>query len=256
MISSSRSLASLLVATLIFVAFAGPLATEPQRVTLPKSISQQTKALNSDFLLFPPNASPPTQKSPLLIFLHGGGGGRRPLDRFKKERVALEVQKRNLPLTVVIPQRTQNRDVEGGWQPDDLNLLLAYLIQHHAIDPDRVYLTGMSMGGAGTWFWANHSPQHFAAIAPIAAGGQTGPKDPLLVDPERLKGVPLWAFHGSKDKVCPHQQIEALVEAIKQRGGTARWTLYEGVGHGGIVPLVYQTDQLFQWLLEQNRATH
>ncbi len=249
-----NSLKMFLSITLMLAGSNRTLSGETQTITLPKSISQQTKALNQDFLLFSPKSLPERSKHPLLIYLHGGGGGRRELDAFKKEHVVVEVQNRELPLKVVIPQRTVNRKVASGWQPHDLNLFLTYLIENHAIDPDRVYLTGMSMGGAGTWFWANHSPKRFAAIAPIAAGGQTGPKDPLIVDPEQLKTIPIWAFHGSSDKVCPHQQIQDLVEKIKQRNGLIRWTLYDNVGHGNIVSRVYQNDEFYKWLLHQNRT--
>lgn len=229
---------------------------ESLTITLPKSVASKTKALNSQFLLFPAAKERSEEKGPLLIFLHGGGGGRRPLAKFKNEFVAQQVAERQLPLTVVIPQRITNPKVESGWQPEDLNHLLAYLLEQHPIDPDRVYLTGMSMGGAGTWFWANHSPQHFAAIAPIAAGGQTGPKDPLLVDPKSYQKLPVWAFHGDKDRVCPHVQIDSLVKNIKLLGGPVRFTLYDGVGHGNILKRVYQTDEFYEWLLMQKRSTH
>lgn len=228
-------------------------STSAEIVTLPDEVSAQTKALNPSFVMFRSPQFKPGTQSPSIIFLHGGGGGRRPLTAFTNNHVASRIREFDMPFTVVVPQRTENKDAPGGWQPADLNLLLDYLIAKHSIDPTQIYLTGASMGGAGTWFWADKNPERFAAVVPISAGGQTGPKDKLIVDPESLKDLPIRAFHGTADKVCPPQQIEDLVNAIRKLDGDTTMTLYEGAGHGGIIERVYGNRKVFEWLLSHQR---
>jgi predicted peptidase len=109
------------------------------------------------------------------------------------------------------------------------------------------------MGGAGTGLWADKNPERFAAMVPSSAGGQTGPKDKLIVIPEALKDLPIQAFYGTADEVCPPQQIEELVNQIKKLDGKTPITLYDGTGHGGIIERVYGDREVFEWSLSQQR---
>jgi predicted peptidase len=102
------------------------------------------------------------------------------------------------------------------------------------------------MGGAGTWALAAHSPERFAAIAPIC-----GPGDPAKAG--RSKLVPTWAFHGAEDRVVPPEQSRRMVAAVQEAGGDARLTMYPGVGHDGWTR-TFADPGFYEWLLQHRRA--
>ena len=106
-------------------------------------------------------------------------------------------------------------------------------------------MTGYSMGGYGTWSTASHSPELFAAIAPLSGGGE-------IAQAERLKELPIWAFHGDKDNVVPIEWDRAMVDAVRKYGGSVNFTVYPGAGHG-ICDMTYRDDRLLVWLLAQRR---
>jgi predicted peptidase len=112
----------------------------------------------------------------------------------------------------------------------------------YRIDTDRIYLTGLSMGGFGTWEWATKYPDQFAAIAPVCGGGD-------LMFADRLTKIPIWAFHGEADPVVPVNRNTDMVKAINEKGGSARMTIYPGVGHGSWVN-AYNDEELFKWFLQ------
>lgn len=102
-------------------------------------------------------------------------------------------------------------DTKDWWNTDDLNVLLGYLIKNRRADENRVYVTGFSMGGFGTWAWAISSPKTFAAIAPVAGAGDSGKV-------EAIKHLPIWVFHGKRDRRVGHDRAEAMVNALKSKG--------------------------------------
>jgi predicted peptidase len=108
-----------------------------------------------------------------------------------------------------------------------------------------VYLTGISMGGYGSWDLAARMPEWFAAVIPICGGGDetTAPK---------LKGLPIWCFHGAADKAVPVERSRTMVEAVKAAGGTVQYTEYEGVGHDSWSP-AYRDPATLDWLFRQRR---
>ncbi|MBN2840022.1 MAG: prolyl oligopeptidase family serine peptidase, partial [Coriobacteriia bacterium] len=115
----------------------------------------------------------------------------------------------------------------------------------HRVDEDRVYVTGLSMGGFGTWALAAAYPDRFAAIAPICGGG----------DPEqacRHADVPTWAFHGEQDQVVPVERTEEMVEALQACNGDVRMTLYPDLGHDSWT-VTYDNPELYEWMLKQRR---
>ena len=119
--------------------------------------------------------------------------------------------------------------------------LLDEIEQNYRVDPERVYVTGLSMGGYGTWQMAFHCPERIAAAAPICGGGKWFFKD-------RLKDVPIWAFHGANDPVVPLKESEEMVAAVKSAGGTAKLTVYPGVEHNSW-DKAYADEELYEWLL-------
>jgi predicted peptidase len=148
--------------------------------------------------------------------------------------------KRDFPFIVVSPQSPRR-----GWSPESLAALLDEIVLNYQVDRDRVYLTGLSMGGYGTWTLAAAYPEKFAAIAPICGGGS--PEDAA-----RLKGLPIWVFHGAKDKAVPLERSEEMVKAIEDSGGKVKFTVYPDAEHDSWTA-TYDNPELYQWLLEQKR---
>ena len=141
---------------------------------------------------------------PLLIFLHGAGETGSNVEKVKlhgpPRRIADGHQ---YPFIVISPQSAQY-----GWNSELLIKLLKDFMEKYRVDEDRVYLTGLSMGGYGTWSTAMSYPEYFAAIIPICGGGQ-----PEGV--KRLKNMPVWCFHGAKDNVVPISQSEKMMTPLQ-----------------------------------------
>ena len=165
------------LATTISFLILGSLSAQreqPEIRTLDTKFSKSTKCLNQEYLLFP--AKPKRDKNPaLLIYLHGGGGVGEDVRRLQGQaRALLEGIKKfkKGPCHIVAPQcsRTRKAGGRGTWEASDLDLLLKGLSSSLNFDSKRIYLTGNSMGGYGSWTWGGKSPQHFAAIAPVVGG--------------------------------------------------------------------------------------
>ena len=180
---------------------------------------------------------------PLLIFLHGSGESGEDLEKLKVYGPPRIVAAReDFPFIVASPQA---RNSIERFDPVVLDAMLDELLEQLPIDTDRVYLTGLSMGGMWTYGWASLRPDRFAAIAPVCG-------DWDAADACRLKHIPVWAFHGAKDNVVPIDGDRAMVEAIKACGGDARLTVYPDTGHDSWTA-AYADPELFTWLLQQRR---
>ena len=195
------------------------------------------------YLLFLPKGFSTEKKEwPLLMFLHGLGESGDDLEKVKTHGPPKMVEKENdFPFIVISPQ------VERffGWSPDILNALLDEVCAMLPVDTDRMYLTGLSMGGFGTWDFAARYPQRFAAIAPVCGVG----------DPEmacNLKNVPVWAFHGARDPVVPLKDDSVMVEAVKKCGGEVKFTVYPEAGHDSWTE-TYANPELYTWFLQHKR---
>ncbi len=199
------------------------------------------KPVDIDYLLYLPKGYHETeQKWPLMLFLHGAGERGNDLELVKKHGPAkLVEQGKDFPFIIVSPQCPS-----GQWwteKTDTLMALLDDIESKYAVDTSRVYLTGLSMGGFGTWTLACRHPERFAAIAPICGGG-----DWYLAD--RLKDVPVWAFHGAKDTVVPIALSETMVQAVERAGGSAKLTVYPEANHDSWTA-TYDNPELYEWLL-------
>ena len=183
------------------------------------------------------------KKWPLMLFLHGAGERGDNLEVVKKWGPPRIVQnKKDFPFILISPQCPSGR----YWNIDHLKELLDQTIKNHNVDTQRIYLTGLSMGGYGSWALAAKHPKTFAAVAPICGG-----IDPESAEP--LVDVPIWAFHGDADKVVPVSQSQAIVDAIKNKGGTkVTLTIYEGVGHNSWTE-TYANPKLYEWFLQHRR---
>ena len=179
---------------------------------------------------------------PLVVFLHGGGEVGNDLELVKKHGLPkLIAQGQSFPFMLVAPQNPRDQ----LWDDALVLAVLDRAMATHRIDPDRVYLTGMSRGGFGTWRLAIQHPERFAAIVPVCGGGV-----PDYV--KRIKDVPVWAFHGAKDRVIPLSRTVEMVEALLFAGGNVKLTVYPEAGHDAWTE-TYNNPALYEWLLQQSR---
>lgn len=192
-----------------------------------------------------------TQRWPLVIFLHGSGERGTDIEMVKKNGPPkIIAQHPGSPFFLVSPQLEDNG--EGGrWDSAKLDALLVDLRRKYRIDPSRIYLTGLSLGGYGTWDWALKRSDLFAAIVPVAANSENKAADPCV-----LKDMPIWAFHGDQDDVVDPLAGFAIVRAVDACKGSVRprMTIYPQMTHGSWEP-AYDDPALWRWLLEQRRAT-
>jgi predicted peptidase len=185
---------------------------------------------------------------PVILFLHGSG--ERGDDGLPQSQVgigtAVRLHPDRFPCLVVMPQAPRNGGWRGEWNDLALKALDDVVRKYHG-DPSRLYLTGLSMGGFGSWEIAAAHPDRFAAIIPICGGG-----DPAAMAPS-LKSLPIWVFHGDADPAVPVQRSREMVEAIKAAGNAnIKYTEYPGVGHNAW-DQTYGDPNVIAWLLNQKR---
>jgi predicted peptidase len=200
--------------------------------------------MSMDYLLFlPVNYYKDKRLWPLMIFLHGAGDRGNDLKRLKKYGPPMLVEtEKEFPFIVISPQCP----ADSNWELNTLNALLDEVVANYRVDKDRIYITGLSMGGFGAWALAAAYPERFAAVVPICGGG-----NPDTVD--RLKNMAIWVFHGAKDDRVPLEQSEKMVEALKTVGANVKFTVYPEGKHDCWTE-TYAKGELYQWLLEQKRA--
>lgn len=204
-----------------------------------------------DYLLFLPADYDADRAGgwPLMLFLHGAGERGSDLSRVNihgpSKRFANDPE---FPFVLVSPQCPEGE----VWNVSTLSGLLDSVIEKHNIDKNRVYLTGLSMGGYGTWSLGMAHPERFAAIAPICGGGERLPV--LLASRTKkdvLQNLPVWAFHGAKDPLVPLEESERMVEALKKVGAKhVKLTVYPKAGHDSWTQ-AYDNPEFYEWLLEQ-----
>lgn len=180
----------------------------------------------------------PEREWPLLVFLHGAGERGADLARVGIHGPLKERREgRDLPFVVVAPQVPTGR----RWTVGRVAAALDAALAHYRIDASRVYLTGLSMGGFGTWEAITQMPDRFAAAVAICGGGL-----PLGIEP--AASVPVWAFHGAMDTVVPIAQSVGMVRALREAGGDVRFTVYPDAGHDAWSE-TYANPEVYDWLL-------
>lgn len=216
-------------------------AAEPGKQTSAE-LDTQIKVQMKYLLYLPPDYEQ-QPRWPLLLFLHGAGESGDDLELVKKHGPPkLIAAGKQFPFVVVSPQANRRR----GWEPYELVALLDSIEKDYKIDPDRVCVTGLSMGGHGTWKLAAYAADRLAAIAPICGGG-----DPNTV--RRFRHVPVWAFHGAKDPVVPVSRSEEMIDALKEAGAQPKLTIYPEATHDSWTQ-TYDNPELYEWLLAQRRT--
>ena len=184
---------------------------------------------------------------PLVIFLHGSGecgNGTTELHRVAIHGYPRYADEgREYPCILISPQLPEGK--YWGAYIESLNLFLDHLIHTLRVDTSRIYLTGLSNGGTGTWLWGQANADRFAALIPVCGAG-------ICWGVRELLNVPVWAFHGDCDEAIDYHETVRMVEGINNMGGNAKMTVYPGAGHGCWI-YTYVDEELMNWMLDQHR---
>jgi len=218
--------------------------------------------LDYHFRVFTPKGWTKKNKSPVMLFLHGAG--ERGQDNLAQIRTgigpAILRQVDTLPFIVVLPQCPQNRWWTESEMQDLALKALNQSIEEFNGDTDRLYLTGLSMGGYGSWLMAATNPTMFSAVAVVCGGVRPPPglnipnqpelftstEDPYSVVASKVAKLPLWVFHGDADPAVPVSESQKMVKALKALGANVRYNEYPGVGHNSW-DKAYAEPELFTW---------
>ncbi len=196
------------------------------------------------YALYLPEGYSKEKRYPIVFFLHGAGERGDDVELVKVhgpfKRIAMG---ETFDFICVAPQCPA--DSFWSYEVQTLNLFVSRICEELNADADRVYLTGLSMGGYGTWALALAHPEKFAAILPVCGVGM-----PWAAG--ALKNVPVWAFHGCDDPVVPVTGSIDMVNAVNQAGGEAKLTVYNGVGHDSWSK-TYRNQEVYGWMLAQRR---
>ena len=204
------------------------------------------------YRVYEPSAPEPL---PLILFLHGAGesGVDDVLPTTVGIGPAIDARPERFPALVVFPQASRGY----GWRGFNLAAAVAALDDvenRYSVDRERVYVTGISMGGYGTWLVALQQPERFAAAVPVCGGlDRTSTSLGFPQAALRLASLPQWVFHGDADDVIPVQTSRAMVRALRNAGADVRYTEYPGVGHNSW-DRAYAEPALMPWLLRQRRG--
>lgn len=167
------------------------------------------------------------KRYPLIVSLHGGGGtgtdNRKQLKQWNQQLAKKNIR-REYPCYVLAPQATHL------WDGEHLRKIQAIIAELPSVDMDRIYMMGHSMGGHGTNILVQIDSGYFAAIAPSAGTGR--PQSEAFINPSLMTDIPIWAFHGDQDKVCPYERNPELLNTLKELGGNMKLTTFAGDGHG------------------------
>ena len=226
-----------------------------------KTIQNGDFALN--YRIHVPQNLKPDEKVPLILFLHGAG--ERGADNIRQlvhgiPSLLSYTLRKHIPAIIIVPQCPADMQwVNVPWGGDSHTMpptpslpmqavmaLLAQSLSSLPVDLSRVYITGISMGGFGTWDLLQRKPEIFAAAIPICGGGDTA-------EAAKLKNTPIWAFHGDQDNAVKTQRSRDMSEAIKQSGGSLiEYTEYPGVSHNSWTR-TYANDEVLDWLFAQKK---
>lgn len=185
----------------------------------------------------------PDRRWPLIVFLHGIGERGTDVQKVRKHGLPQYLDEgHTVPFVVVAPQCPDDE----WWNLPAVEAFITTMTQRYRIDPDRVCLVGMSMGGYGVWALAARHPERYAAVIPICGGGETKWAP-------RLRDLPIWAFHGALDQVVLPHHSQDMIDAIKAAGGSPRLTIYPDAAHDAWTATVHNPE-IYTWLLGARRG--
>lgn len=199
-----------------------------------------SKPVSASYLISEPSGEGP---HPLLLFLHGFGERGDDLEAVKRHGPPKEAAAgRQFPFLLVAPQLPES---QTSWDVDTLLSLLDQIEASYAVDKERIYVTGMSMGGYGTWAVACAAPGRFAAIAPICGGG-------TYLAAFQLAQMPIWAIHGDADDAVPVSESQIMIDAVRRGGGSPRFDVIKGGTHD-VWTNAYVGNEIYDWLLSHTK---
>jgi predicted peptidase len=205
---------------------------------------------DSKYVVFVPHDYKADKEYPVILFLHGAGergdDGLKPVKQGIGNAIKFKDGEKKFPCFVIFPQCSAKGTWKAGGPDADRALaILDEMQKTYKIDNKRIYLTGLSLGGMGTWSLAAADPERWAAIVPICGGGD-------LATASKIKDIPCWCFLGSNDSPKLADSTRGMVEAMKKAGGNPRYTEFPYVGHNSWDP-AYATQELYPWLLAQKK---
>jgi len=205
------------------------------------------KSKNGDakYVVFVPPDYKGDKEYPVILFLHGSGSTGDDGEKQIKGGLAKAIRdkQQNFPFITVFPQAHTKGWGANGPSAKTALAILDEVQKDYKTDKKRVYLTGLSMGGYGTWSLAAAYPDRWAAIAPICGGG-----NPKTAD--KIKDLPCWCFHGDADKTVSVEQSRKMIKALKDAGGSPKYDEYPGVDHNSW-DKAYANAELYTWFLKQ-----
>ena len=218
------------------------------------------------YQVYAPSHWNPDKKWPVILFLHGAGKRGADGTRQTEEGLPEVVQQTpDFPAVVVMPQcRRSTWWGEPAMEAQTFKVLEQSMRELNG-DPDRLYLTGLSMGGFGAWAFGYKFPEKFAALVPVCGGvmdrrfpapdwhpAARAPEDPYRETAAKISHIPVWAFHGDADRSVSVSESRKLHEALQSVGGNVKYTEYPGVGHNAW-DRAYNEKELIPWLLSQRK---
>lgn len=217
---------------------------EPKPVMQKKEVLKTLVEVKLNYLLYLPENYDQKESWPVLLFLHGSGERGDDLEKVKIHGPPMLIEQgKEFPFIVVSPQCPKGY----WWEPIELIALLDEISCKYKVDQNRICVTGLSMGGFGSWRLAHFAPDRLAAIAPVCGGGET-------YWTERFAHLAVWAFHGAKDFGVPMQRSQVMIDAlIKDKAEPApKLTIYPEAGHNSWTE-TYDNPELYKWFLKQKR---
>lgn len=206
------------------------------------------KRVSSDYLLYLPDEYSEASRElwPMVVFLHGSGERGTNLELVKVHGPAKLIDEgKKFPFIVLSPQCPAHQDFD----PETVFSLIEHILKEYHIDTDRIYVTGLSMGGSATWDLAMLHPDYFAAIAPVC--GRVNRNYPNRA--ADLLHMPIWAFHGANDNIVPVIEQAKQIDALRDLGSKAKFTVYPTLDHD-CWSETYNNPDLYEWLLKQRRG--
>ena len=199
------------------------------------------KTVSLPYVVYTPKNYDGSKKAPLLVFLHGAGERGTDLQAVSRYGFLKQAENgKDFPFIIAAPQCPQGQ--YWGNYLESLNIFLDELIKNYAVDENRIYLTGLSMGGTGTWLWLMANPERFAAAAPVCGSG-------VYWYACNVAHKPIWMFHGGRDTVVLLEESTNMYRNLIASGGKPNLTIYETVGHDAWNNAY--SDELVEWLMKQ-----
>ena len=221
--------------------------TLQRKLVFKKGENQFKKDTSYHYIAYTPKAynNSETKKWPLIIYLHGGSSRGTDTTKLYSNGIPDQIWRgREFPFVIVAPQCPINQ----RWSTDNwFENFYKEITTKFRINTNKVYLTGVSLGGSGTWYLAMKYPEKFAAIAPLS--GFTRHMDYIVKNTDKLNDMPIWAFHGKKDKIVEFEDTEWIINTLKAKNKEIKFTTEPNVGHW-VDWVVYKEEQLYEWFLQ------